>query len=97
MSQMHTRASSVPDNLTAWTTASALIAFGIIFFDDAAIMGRTILALGFISAANQVLKPWEIHSQAAGRYRYARLILAIAYVTLMAGGLSLSAWTVAET
>ncbi len=84
--QIHTRASSLPDNLIAWTTASALIAFGIIFFDDAAIMGRTILALGVISAVNHFLKRWETHSQASGKYRRARLILAIAYVALVLAG-----------
>ena len=80
------RVSSLPDNVIAWTSASALIAFGIIFFNDAAIMGRTILALGFIGAANEILKRWEIHSEATGRYWWARLILAVAYLILVLTG-----------
>ena len=49
-------------------------------------MGRTILALGAIVAANQSLKRREIRSQAARGYKRARLILAIAYVTLVLTG-----------
>ena len=37
---------SVPDALFARRTSAALIAFGIIFFDDAVIMWSTILVLG---------------------------------------------------
>lgn len=37
---------SLPDALFAWTTSAAVIAYGVIFFDDAVIMGRTILAPG---------------------------------------------------
>jgi len=83
---MHTRASSTPDYLIAWTTASALIAFGIIFFDDVSMVGRTILVLGLIGAANQVLKRWESHSQVPGTYRRARAIPSIAYVILVLRG-----------
>jgi hypothetical protein len=67
------------------------------FFDDATIMGRTLLVFGFISAAKQILKRWEIVSQATGRYRRARSILAIALRDTGAGGLSSSARTAAET
>ena len=52
----HKQTLSVPDALISWTTSGALVAFGIIFFDDAVIMGHTILLLGLLSAANEVLK-----------------------------------------
>jgi hypothetical protein len=75
---------SVPDALIAWTTAAALIAFGIIFFDDAVIMGRTILTLGALSAGNELLKLRAARS--GGDYSRARLVLALAYLALVLVG-----------
>jgi hypothetical protein len=72
---------SVPDTLIAWTTSAALIAFGLIFFDDAVIMGRTILSLGLLSAGNELLKLPVARSRAG--YQGLRLLLALAYVALM--------------
>lgn len=68
--------SLAPDAVFTWTTTAALIAFGIIFFDDSVIMGRTILALGVLSAANQALKR-------LGGHRWVRLALAVAYAGLV--------------
>ena len=81
MSDNLSRGISVPDALIAWTTSAALIAFGIVYFDDAAIMGRTILALGVLSAGNEALKLWAVRSQ--GDYRRLRLGLALAYLALV--------------
>lgn len=75
------RSLSVPDALIAWTTSAALIAFGVIFFDDAVIMGRTILGLGLLSAANELLKLRA--SRSRPNYRGLRLLLAFAYVALV--------------
>ena len=72
---------SVPDALIAWTTSAALIAFGVIFFDDAVIMGRTILSLGLLSAGNELLKLRGARSRAG--YQGLRLLLALAYVALV--------------
>jgi hypothetical protein len=83
MSGVHTRGSSVSDALIQWTTAGALIAFGIMFFDDAVIMGHTILALGILSAANEGLKLRARHAGSDGGYRRVRLVLALAYVALV--------------
>ena len=83
MSDIHTRGSSVPDALIQWTTAGALIAFGVIFFDDAVIMGRTILSLGILSATNEGLKLCARHAGSDGGYRRVRLVLAVAYVVLV--------------
>lgn len=79
MKYLHANPSLIPDKVIAWTTSAALIAFGIIFFDDSAIMGRTILALGVLSAANEVLK-------LLGGHRQVRLALAIAYAGLVLVG-----------
>lgn len=78
------RESSVPDSLIAWTTSAALIAFGAIFFDDAVIMGRTILTLGALSAGNELLKLRAARS--GGDYSRTRLVLAIAYLALVVAG-----------
>ena len=75
---------SVPDALIAWTTSAALIALGVIFFDDAVIMGRTILSLGIVSAGNELLKLRAARLQA--EYRGLRLLLALAYVALVLSG-----------
>ena len=56
MNGVQTSGSSFPDTLITWTTAGALIAFGVLFFHGAGIMGRTILALGILSAVNEGLK-----------------------------------------
>lgn len=71
--------SLVPDAVITWTTTAALIAFGVIFFDDSVIMGRTILALGVLSAANEALK-------LRGGHRRVRLGLALAYAALVLAG-----------
>ena len=83
MNDIRVHPPSVPDALIAWTTAAALIAFGIIFFDDAAIMGRTLLMLGIIGAANEALKLGESRSESKAIYRKVRLFLALAYVILV--------------
>lgn len=86
MNDSHTSESSVPDALIAWTSAGALIAFGVIFFDDSVIMGRTILALGLLSAANEGLKLRAKRCGPSGGYARLRLILAVAYVALVLHG-----------
>jgi hypothetical protein len=83
MNGAHTRGSSVPDALITWTTAGALVTFGVIFFDDTVIMGRTILTLGILSAANEALKLLALRAGSNGGYRRVRLVLAVAYVTLV--------------
>ncbi|MGA3017711.1 MAG: hypothetical protein ABSF62_11375 [Bryobacteraceae bacterium] len=83
MKDVHTKGSSVPDALIHWTTAGALIAFGVIFFDDAVIMGRTILTLGILSAANEGLKLVALRAGSDGGYWRVRLVLAVAYVVLV--------------
>lgn len=83
MNNAQARRLSVPDILITWTTTAALIAFGVIFFDDAVIMGRTILALGVLSAANEGLKLRGLHSGPHGSHRKVRLALAVAYVVLV--------------
>jgi hypothetical protein len=86
MDDGHTNGLSVPDALIAWATAGALIAFGVVFFDDAVIMGRTILALGLLSAANEGLKLGAPRGASRGGYRRVRLLLAVAYVALVLAG-----------
>ena len=80
------RSVSIPDALIAWTTAGALVAFGIIFLDDSVVMGRTILALGILGAANEGLKLHARWSGISGEHRRIRLALAIAYVILVLAG-----------
>ena len=75
---------SVPDALIAWTTSAALVAFGVIFFDDAVIMGHTILCLGLLSAGNELLKLRA--ARLGAEYRGLRLLLAFAYVALVLSG-----------
>lgn len=79
----HLNRPSLPDVLIAWTTAGALIAFGIMFFDDAVIMGRTILILGLLSAANELLKLLRLGTGSQSHSDRMRLILAVVYVTLV--------------
>jgi hypothetical protein len=76
MRYLNANPSHIPDAVITWTTTGALIAFGVIFFDDSVIMGRTILALGVLSAANEALK-------LRGGHRRFRLALAIAYAGLV--------------
>ena len=83
MNYIHTRRVSVPDALITWTTAGALIAFGIIFFDDAVITGPTILALGILSAMNEALKLRTLRTGLTGHHHRLRLVLAVAYVALV--------------
>jgi len=76
-------APSVPDALIGWTSAAALVFFGFLFLDDAVIMGRTILVLGILMAANEVLK---LHAALAGSkrgYHKLHLAVAVAFVTLV--------------
>ncbi len=73
----------LPDVLIAWTTAGALIAFGIMFFDDAVIMGRTVLLLGLLSAGNELLKLFGLRTGLQSQSYRMRLILAVVYVTLV--------------
>ena len=81
MSGPHSRHLSVPDALIAWTTSIALVAFGVIYLDDAVIMGRTILGLGLLSAANEALKLLALRT--GNDYRLLRLGLAFAYLGLV--------------
>ena len=74
---------SLPDALFGWTTAGALVAFGVIFLDDAAIMGRTILALGLLAAANEGLKLRALHNRADSGYETLRFVLAVTYAGLV--------------
>ena len=83
MEQAPAKGTSVPDVLIHWTTAAALIAFGLIFLNDAVIMGRTILALGILSAANEALKLRGQRKGLTGGYRHVRLLVAVAYVALV--------------
>jgi len=80
---MRANESSVPDALFQWTTAAALIAFGVIFFDDAVIMGRTILALGVLCAANEGLKLRAVRNGTDRRCARVRLVLGITYLALV--------------
>ncbi|MGA2146816.1 MAG: hypothetical protein ABSH49_17845 [Bryobacteraceae bacterium] len=86
MDDRHARRPPVPDALITWTTAGALVTFGIIFFDDAVIMGRTILTLGILSAVNEGLKLHALRAGSNGGYGRVRLVLAVAYVVLVLAG-----------
>jgi hypothetical protein len=86
MNDVHPSGSPVPDALIAWTTAGALIVFGVVFFDDAFVMGRTILALGILIAANEALKLRARRTGSGGGYGRVRWIVAIAYVALVLVG-----------
>jgi hypothetical protein len=78
------RTVSPPDSVIAWTTAAGLVFFGIIFFDDSVIMGRTILTLGLLSVANEALK---LRAGPSGAdYSGLRLALALAYLGLVVMG-----------
>jgi hypothetical protein len=85
------RLQGIPDPLVAWTSAAALVFFGLIFFDDAVIMGPTILTLGLLMAGNEALK---LHAASAGAkhgHQKLRLILALAFVALVLCGFFFSA------
>jgi hypothetical protein len=86
MNDARRRSVSIPDALIAWTTAGALVAFGVIFLDDSMVMGRTILALGLLAGANEGLKLHARWSGISGEHRRIRLALAIAYVVLVLAG-----------
>jgi hypothetical protein len=86
MNNRNTNWPSIPDALIHWTTTAALITFGVIFFDDAHIMGRTILALGILSAANEALKWRALRAASNAGYKWLRLSLAVAYVFLVLVG-----------
>jgi len=49
-------------------------------------MGRTILTLGILSAANEGLKPIALRAGSDGGYRRVRSVLAVAYVALVLFG-----------
>ena len=83
MKDGQTQQSPVPDALIFWTTSAALIGLGIVFFDDAIAIGRAVLALGLLSAANAGLRLRAVSEGAQSRYRRLRLALAIAYVALV--------------
>jgi hypothetical protein len=86
MDHGNTNGFSLPDALIAWTTAGALLAFGVIFLDDAVIMGQTILALGLLVCANEGLKLHAWRAGSAGGHRRIRTALAVAYVLLVCVG-----------
>jgi hypothetical protein len=86
MGEAPTKEASVPDTLIHWSTAAALIAFGIMFLDDTVVMGKTILSLGLLSAANEGLKWFARRPGSNGRYRQLRLLVAVAYVALVLVG-----------
>lgn len=86
MEEADTKKASVPDALIHWSTAAALIAFGVMFLNDAVIMGKTILALGVLSAANEGLKLYARRGGSIRRYSYVRLLVAMAYVALIIVG-----------
>jgi len=86
MNAVRTRGTSIPDAMIAWTTASALVAFGIIYFDDSVIMGRTIFGLGVLSAANEVLKLSAARGGSDSGHARVRLALAVAYAVTVIGG-----------
>lgn len=86
MEKADTKKASVPDALIHWSTAGALIAFGLMFLNDAVIMGKTILALGVLSAANEGLKLYARRAGSIRRYSYVRLLVAVAYVALIIVG-----------
>ncbi len=77
---------SVPDVLIHWTTAAALIAFGIIFLNDTVVMGKTILALGLLNASNEGLKWYSRRQAPKGFHHQLRMLVAVAYVTLIVIG-----------
>jgi hypothetical protein len=83
MNDLNTNRSSIPDALIHWTTTAGLIAFGVIFFDDASIMGRTILVLGLLSAANEALKLRSTRTVSKASYGRVRLSLAVVYVLVV--------------
>jgi hypothetical protein len=82
-SESQSSIASMPDALIAWTTAIALVAFGIAFFDDAAIMGRTLLLMGLLCAGNEALKLAERRTGAPGRFRRLRMACAVLYLAFM--------------
>jgi hypothetical protein len=87
MNHVNTPAPALPDALISWTTAVALLVFGVIFLDDAVIMGKTILALGILSATNEGLKLYAAkRTEAAGGCSRVRLAVALVYAGLVLMG-----------
>ncbi len=86
MDEFANRGASIPDALIHWSTAGALIAFGVMFFNDTVIMGRTILTLGLLSASNEALKLRGKRTGSTSGYREVRMVVACAYVALMVIG-----------
>ncbi len=84
MENINAQKSSLPDALFAWTTSISLVAFGIIFFNDAVIMGRTILVLGLLSITNEALK-WRA-ARSGSDYRRLRLVLGLTYLAFVLSG-----------
>ena len=71
----------------------ALVCFGFLFLDDAVIMGRTILALGILMAANEGLKLRAALAGAKHGYHKLRLAVALAFVALVFVGFFFSPTT----
>jgi hypothetical protein len=86
MGELDRRAPAVADAVIVWTTSVALIAFGVIFLDDSAIMGPTILALGILMSANAALKLLARRAGAAGGFGRLRLLLSVLYAALVLSG-----------
>lgn len=81
--------SSVPSALITWSTAAALIAFGVVLSSQGIIMGRAVLALGILSAANEGLRLRAQRTSFNSNYERFRLVLAVVYVVLISVGLFL--------
>jgi ABC-type tungstate transport system substrate-binding protein len=80
------KAQSVPDALIAWTSGAALVSFGLMFLDDAVIMGHTLLTLGLLIVVNEALKLHASFTRAAHGHEKLRLAVAIVFVALVVYG-----------
>ncbi len=85
-------AGSFSDTLINWTTAVALLAFGIIYANDDSIMWRTILALGGLMAASEIVKIGELRRGSTATRRRWRLAFAVAYTGLIVFGFLFPGW-----
>jgi hypothetical protein len=77
MNAGHAHEPSVSDVLIAWTTATALITFGVILSNDAIIIGPAILTLGVLSLTNEVVRLCTARTGLNGGYPKVRWALAI--------------------
>ena len=82
----HWAAQSVPDALIAWTSGAALVSFGLMFLDDAVIMGHTLLALGLLIVVNEALKLHASYRGAKNGHQKLRLAVAMLFVVLVVYG-----------